>query len=242
MLKFVFGTYQHQVGEVDVSRRREIVRSTASNRVLGFKHRLTLNGTLLGDGVSSIDLAVSKLIAAYNKSVSFCGMVDSVTGAPIPSFWFKAVDSLSGILVMSGPSFPSGNETQHVTMYGYQIELEVTTVLDSGAANIREFSETLSFEGGGPSYLHLEPLYGIPVKVLAKQNTVFRVRQSGRSVGWLSRPAPAAPIWPSALMRSPTFRTPNARSDNGVLVDWPIEWDYVFESAYQLSGDPHYVL
>lgn len=237
MLYFRYGKYSHQVGEVDIARQRDILRDAAGS-IIGRMHRWMIRGTLMADGVASIDLAVQNLLGAYNTPVAYCGMYDTELG-PIKSFWLQSNQCIGGIKVMSGPTFPTGAETQHVTQLDYTITLEATVPYVSDG--VRDFQEQLAFSGGGPIYTHLEPLYGLPVKVLAKQNTVYRASQRGRSTGWLSYPAAPPPVWPSALVRAPQVNLINPRMDNGTLVDWTIEWDYVFESAFPLLGTPHHL-
>ncbi len=233
---FDFNGYRHDVGEVDVRRSRETIRSTATQRVLGVKLSWSLSGTLLADSSSEIAIKVQKLLDAYSTPALYCGFRDP-SNAKVPSFWINASDTLYGIRVVNGPNYPSMNATQHVTHYDYQINLEAQ-IPDPNAQDIRDWSESLSFSGGGERFVHLEPLYGLPVKVLAHQNTVFRVQQSGRAVGWLYRPPPAAPIWPEALMQAPVIRLQSPRSEEGTLVDWGIDWTYEYESATKLFGVP----
>lgn len=236
---FDFGGYRHEVGECDVSRQRETIRSSATMRVMGTRLRWNVNGTLLADSASEMAIKVGQLTDAYSRNVSYCGYRFS-NNAKVDSFWLDASQSLTGIRVLSGPTFPSMAETQHVTRYDYQISL-MAEFRDPYAVDLKEWSDSVTFSGGGPRFAMLEPLYGLPVKVLAKQNTVFRAQQSGRAVGWTSRPSQAPPVWPGALMEAPRIRLIAPRSEEGTLVDWGVEWTYEFESATPLIGQPFYM-
>lgn len=234
-MRFKFGKYLHAIGEVDLSRSIRITKSQATDLPIAYTHVWQIRGTLIAEVSTTKNIAKMErdLLNAYSLRNQDCGFLHD-DGTKVDAAWLRSDDFIGGVIVTSPPSFPSREQAQGVTHSNYVIGLEATSIA-SDSGNLREFSETISFSGGGPLYMHLEPIYGAPVKILAKQRTVYRAVQRGRSVGYLSRPDARPPLWPAALMRAPQVTYFGPRMENGVPVDFGIEWSYDFE-----SGNPLY--
>lgn len=149
--------------------------------------------------------------------------------------------TMGGVRIRKPLSFPEFRGPELVTYRTFTVELGATIsfALSGAGSAIVEFEETLSIEGGGPVYGHLEPLTGKPVKQTLKKQSVCRATQAGRIVGFDSHPSLPPPIFPSALVRDPITAYSSPSHVNGAAIRWPVSYEYAFESATKLNGKPN---
>ena len=146
-----------------------------------------------------------------------------------------------GTRVTKPPSYPEGKGYQYGTFR--TVDIEVTAFIPV-AANSRSalasFVETLSYQGGGPRYGHLEPVVGLPIKQKLKQATVWRARQQGVMIGLYSYPTTIPlPIWPDALIESQGVEIGPVGRVGNTLMNFQVQWTYNFEAALPRTGRPH---
>jgi hypothetical protein len=89
--------------------------------------------------------------------------------------------------------------------------------------------------------VYLPVLNGPAIKQMVQQQTTYRVTQSGRAVGYMGYPFPAAPIWPDAWhsdSSSVTRKLPrlSGSGSSAVETEFEVTWSYQFESASPLLG------
>lgn len=147
---------------------------------------------------------------------------------------------IGGIRLIERPSYPEGRNVEGVTMRTVSMTFQGLRVLPNSTAQVQSFEESLDFEPNGTAYGHLEPKFGYPVKQELKKRMVYRAVQRGSCVGIYQRPEPPPAIFPSALKFTKprvTKGSPERQGDN--YINWPIAWEYVYESAYPLSGSPN---
>ncbi len=145
--------------------------------------------------------------------------------------------TFGGIGVVQPPTFENSRGAENVTYRTTQVALEGTVLVDSGTGLIEHFEE-ITFQGGGPRFGHLEPLFGFPVKQLLKQNTIYRATQTGRRAGIFGFPNIALPIWDEALIDAPIIAKSGPHMIGTAYTNFLISWTYQFESASPLFGDP----
>ena len=133
-------------------------------------------------------------------------------------------------------SFPEGVGAEGITYRNYSLAVE--GLLLTGDGTLLSFVETLSFSGGGPTYGHIETLTGLPVKQQLRNYTVYRVTQQGQAVGISGYPSVPGPLWPAALMRGGSSERRSPRRIGNSYTEYPITWQYEFEAAFPLYGNP----
>lgn len=230
-----YGNYSHDPGEVEYSLQRSSTE-TERRSVYADNVTVTLNGRLFADSSIEIERKLKALLAAYRKQNQDFAIIVNRQKSVIN---MRSRDTISGIRVTSQPSFPSNRLASHVTFLDYTIQLQWESIVPGMAFALKSFRETLTFEGGGPTYGHLETIDALPQKQQTRRFTVYLAQQSGSAVGLFTRPRLPPPIWPASLVRAP-----RRSLDNGMLVgdrqtDLSVQWDYAFESAYPLFGTPH---
>ena len=149
--------------------------------------------------------------------------------------------TIGGTRITKRPSYPEGKGYQYGTFR--TVDFEVAALVPvSNRSSLTSFIETLSTEGGGPRYGHLEPLTGSPIKQLLKRNTIWRAVQQGSAVGRDGWPQPPAPLWPDALVDPQGFgiqkQSPSRIGDS--WVNYQVSWTYLFEAASRRIGNPNF--
>lgn len=235
---FQYGSYKHDVGEVELQRNVLPQRSPASGLIVAYQHQWSLKGRILINSGTGADLSqkVLKMISAYSVDGRNAGLVND-DGTVVPDAFLYSQNMLGGVIVTQPPAFPDGSGAAGVTYWDYLIRLEATYI-PSNSFDIEEWTETLSTEGGMSTFVHMEPIWGWPVKVTGKQRTIYRATQTGRARGRTMRPNPAGPLFPFALVRAPRYAKSGPRLMNGAYVDYGIEWSYEYESITPLFGEP----
>lgn len=238
---FSYGSYRHAVYEAGLSVERttrfspaQIERSTVE--------RWTVQGLLQADTQTDLIAAIEQMMEAYGQQGqnAILYLPDGVT--PTPHQLISA-DCIGGVRVMQQPSFQQWRGGELGLYRSYTLVLEGEIPNSDPAAAVLEWQETLSFTGGGPRFVYLETLNGLPILQFVNQSTTFKVSQTGSALGYQAWPQPAYPIWPAAEhtdQRQISRSTPQ-RVGSGVNasdVQWRVGWSFQFESALPLSGNP----
>jgi len=153
-----------------------------------------------------------------------------------------AASTIGGTKIVKPPHFLDGNGAQGVTFRTYTVVLAATVPVDASNVTtlVKSFQETVDVSGGGARFAHLETLVGLPVKQQVRRNTVFRGSQKGQAVGIYAYPSVPAPLWPEALVNANPVVTRGSPKRIGTgYVEYPISWQWEFESAYPLVGRPN---
>jgi len=231
-----YGDYSHAIGECDIGIGVESLETDAGTPYAQ-RVRWDIRGRLVGEDADDINEQVIALKTAYSENDRDI-TIYLPNGTTASSQRILTANTIGGVRVVAA-SFPTMNRAGYVTNYEYSIAVEAEVPLTNIETALRSFTESLSFSGGGPRYGHLETLAGPPVKQLLRQQTVFRVEQSGQAVGLYARPAPARPIWPAALVESGARRVTSPKRRRDGYMDFAVDWNYRFESSTALIGTPH---
>ncbi len=230
-----YGNYSHDPGEVEYSIMRGSVE-TERREVYQDNVTVTLNGRLFAESSSEIERKLKALLAAYAKQKQDFAIIVNRQKSVLN---MRSQDTISGIRVVQQPAFPTNRLAAHVTYLDYTVQLQWETLLPSAALALRSFRETLTFEGGGPTFGHLETIDALPQKQQTRRFTIYTAQQTGSAVGLFTRPRLPPPIWPGALTKAPRRTLDNGTLVGNTQTDLGIQWDYTFESAYPLFGVPH---
>jgi len=233
-----YGNYQHAVGEASVTISRHGLFSEAG-LPRGVRERWDVQGRLQANDQGALTAAIQALVAAYSVQGQDVGFY--FDGGQPSGHHITSAATNSGVRVVMPPCFPDGKGAEYSTYRTYVLALEADW-LDPGATLLM-WTETLSFQGGGPQVAFLEPINGLPQKQLLKQATTFRVSQNGQAVGYLAYPVPAAPIWPAAEhvdRRSVRVDPPKRSGPPGypTFTEYRVTWSYSFEDSGPLVGLP----
>jgi len=228
-----FGNYKHPSGEVHLSpiSRQSLVNE--GGQMYGWRERWRIRGFLQAATVPALTTAIQGLQNAYSnlgQTLQLFNDDNSLTAQVLNNMF-------GGIRVVTQPSFPVGEGAEYSTFRQYEIEVEGDTRY-SGVPLIA-WSETVSYTGGGPVFVFLEPINGPPQKQLVKFQSAFRAVQRGSAIGQFGFPQPPPPIWPADLERNPEPAEVSPRRHGSQFSEFQQDWTYYFASVTPLQGYPN---
>lgn len=231
--------YIHQIDETSLV----ILRTQRYNQFgieTSYVERWSLSGFLIGTGPVVLTGLVLDLEAAYGVNGGNLFLIDS-DGVTIHRVLASA-GSIGGVRVVSH-GYPIGDGGEYTTYRTYAIEAEAEYPNTDITAEILEWKETLVIGGGRPKWVMQELLNGDPVRQQTQEKTKWIAFQNGRAVGRTTTPAAANPIWPTELKDWLPMLTFDNPDDIGIGVGkyttgYAVNWNYEFESAAQLAGQP----
>ena len=110
----------------------------------------------------------------------------------------------------------------------------------STAAAMTSFTETLTFEGGGPKFIWLPAINGAPQKQQVYGQTTYRATQQGKAVGLMGFPPPPPPVFGAdKLISAPKFTEVSPTRTGLGFQGYTVTWLYTFEDGSPLIGVPH---
>lgn len=231
-----WGSYAFDAGSVAITTSVETVRNEYG-RPYKQRKRISCDGTLTGSSQSAVDTAIAALDAALK--VPYQDLTLYLDGGGESSTKLSNSDSLSGVVIVSGPDYPSSEGGEYVNKRRFTFAAEAEYAL-SGTSNwLVSWSESLRFSGGGSLYVLKPAIIGPPQKQRLIEQTPYHATQSGEAVGFLAYPRPARPIWPADLVRAgePEYIAPK-RVATRRYEGWTVRWNYEFASASPLVGLP----
>jgi len=239
---FQYGGYRHDDGEVNLSLSKRVIRNARgfgayTTWTMQVEGVLIAEGQTAGELQTSIRQQVAAVESAYSRDGLDAGLFHD-DGTP-SAHYLDSSASLGGVR-LTGIEFDKDNrDGQYATGRSYRITLEAD--FPNPTVTLQQWHESLRFIGtGGPRFLHVPTLSGLPQKQLVHQRTVVRCTQSGMAIGLRGYPLPPPPIFPAAeLVDRREFTRDSPRNLHGAFIDWPIHWTYHFETAGPLVGVPN---
>lgn len=233
-----YGAYRHPEGTVAPTIERATKYSNGMQPEATIE-TWTIDGTLYGNGAAAIDSLLSQLIGAYNVLGQdlIWYREDGVTPS---QHVLRASDTIDGQLrIKVLPSFPEGRGVEYVNKRKYKIVVEAELPLPAAGFIYHDYKEKLSFTGGGPVYGWVQCAVGAPEYQTWRQQSTYTVVQSGHAIGYLGVPPVPDPIWPAyerTHLRRGDEESPK-KVGNG-YTEYPVWWEYHFESDVPLIGQP----
>lgn len=235
-----FGGFTHPAAEcaVTIAKRRNY---GPGGQARSQTEQWTINGILQADTQAAVDAAQAAVMAAYSVDDQDCVLL--LNDGTASANRLDTGRALGGVRVVEPPSFPEGGErsAEFSTYRTFRVVVEAEYL--NFDLNVLAWVETLSFTGGGPRDLHLQPLRGLPQKQRVAESTPFQVVQRGEAIGLTRYPTPPLPLWPADEkidLRQVETQHPKRYGPVGkpTYVEWPVRWQYTFESAIPMFGDP----
>jgi len=243
-----YGNYAHALGTVRVTVDNERLENDAE-MVWGWKQTWNIQGMLTSQQATEsaaraeIKTKMAAMANAYVRDGKDVVLLqpDGVTKS---HHWLRNADTLYGVKVEKFPSYNDPGPGELVTIARFEIVLSGIIRNLAARSGLKSFQETLQFQPGGAKRGLQETLIGLPDEQLLRRHQIWKVTQQGSAVGLFARPNIPPPLWPSQQTDAvPLVTLGNPRrisTDTGdTWMDWPISWQYQYESAYRLSGQPH---
>lgn len=152
--------------------------------------------------------------------------------------------SVGGVVITDGPNFMDAEGPEYVKTRTLEFTGEAEFILAGVSISaLVSFFETVSVLGnGGPVRRWRVPVGGDsvePIRQIVTPRSMIRYTQSGEAVGLTRYPVPR-PIFPTVYLQNENEaimrRTPSPKGN--AWVDWPISWNYIYDSPRPLTGEP----
>lgn len=232
-----YGLYGFPVNGALLGTNTETIRNEGG---VPYKLRQTISvsGSLLVNGQADAALQESAMrtaLAIPYQNLTF--LQDSGALTPVA---LTNLGSLSGVLC-TRLRFPTTDRGEYATLRHFEAEFEAEYAYPNLApfAQLLEFTETLSFEGGLPIYRHRLAVEGDNQKQLVYPQDTFRAVQSGTAKGRITYPLVPGPIWPFALKEAPKITRTSPRLDGLIFEGFGSSWQYEYEDIGPLIGMPN---
>ena len=236
-----YGGWTCELNEAAVAISKEPLLA-ANGSTYGMKETWTIQGFAQADTQAALITYISLLEAAFSKNQQNLTLL---TDAGAVARSMPGLSAIGSTHVLGGVSYPDNgaSNAEFSTFRTWQVTIEGRyPLLGYNPGQILAWAEALSFMGGGPRFVHLQPLEGLPQKQETANATPYRVTQQGSAVGLQTWPIAPGPIWPEAEHRDRRKYDKKAPKRDGginlIFTEFEVEWAYEFESAYELSGDP----
>jgi hypothetical protein len=146
--------------------------------------------------------------------------------------------------LMQGPylidySFPTSEAEVYATGLAYRVSIEGVQYVGTGGTDLLEFSEELTEDPGGTTYVYVGGAVNLAERQVAFQQKSFKYTQAGSATGLLAYPVIPPPIWPFALLGSPRVSLQNPINQGTINTGFPVTWEYNYEWPVKLYGVPH---
>lgn len=240
-----WGSYAFPLGccELQVQSRR---MKTAAETDWAEEHIWTINGLfqtqapVAATAIAAIKAKLDAMRDAFQTDAKDLILYEA-DGATRTHHQLLTAKCIGGTQVME-VNFPDGKGVELLNMRHFTIVVRglKATPLSALRTGIKSFEETLEFAPAGRRIGHLETKIGRPVAQELRRYTTYRAVQRGSAVGLYMRPSIPAAIWPQALVHAQplvTKGTPKRLGDD--YIDWPVAWEYSYESAFVLTGNPN---
>jgi hypothetical protein len=146
--------------------------------------------------------------------------------------------------LMQGPylidyTFPTSDAEVYATGLAYRVSLEGVQYVGQGGLDLIDFTEELTEDQGGLTYVYVGGAVNLAERQVAFQKKSFKYTQSGSCTGLLAYPKIPPPIWPFALLQAPKIVKSDAQFKGKIDTHYRVNWEYQYEWPVKLFGDPH---
>jgi hypothetical protein len=234
-----WGNYLHDDGEVGVAFHKQPLR-TEGQLQYGVAETWVISGFLQANNLALLQARIQALEFAYSFNNQTISLLDSLGNV---GRTMAGVTEIGGTQVVDF-SYPEDGraDAEYSTFRRYVIRVEGRYQLPVGNV-LLSWAESVTFVGGGPRFVHKQPLTGLPQKQYVAQATPFRAVQRGTAVGLKDWPLPPGPVWPADEHTDRRQITPGHPKRSGgavglVFTEYPVEWSYEFEASAPLVGQP----
>ena len=236
------GNYAFPVNGVDTTSHTRLVLSDHGRPL---RYVFGVNVTAYLDGSGQADLTAKETLLRAQLLVPYVNLVLKQDSGAASATALVSNNSLSGVRVVDGPHFENqAGDGEYVVQRVARFTVEAEFLIPSGANAVVRFSESVSITGTGDAEVAWRyPVNARPVRQIVRPYTTIKATQRGTIVGHRAYLNPPPPLWPDAELkhlRKPADKESPRRIGPGAggLVDFPVSYEYVFESGVPLIGLP----
>lgn len=215
--------------QVEWTESRQVERDERMNK-RKLVRRVTLNGFIKADTQAALKSKINTINSLFGADGGDLILYHN-DGTTSSSHTLTTTDSMTGVMVTSGPDYPSGSGVEYATERNYTVTLEAHYSL-SNSDDLVAWQEQIRIVGtGGPRRVGVEFVTGAPEVQIVNQQTLMYAQQTGSAVGWSSHPVFWGPSAALAAYENVDRRVEQAGTPQligGVFRNYPISWTYEF--------------
>lgn len=237
-MQLVYGSSSFDANSVWPLVQRELVRDDAERP---YKVRMTVHveGYLTASGQTNLMILESAFLTAMSRQYQNLVFYHDNASTQSPSITMLNSTSLTGVRI-SDVFIGSKYGAEYATQRYFRFTATADYALTGTAENLLAFRESVTLSGGLPKFVCRPALNGPPQRQLTWLQTPFRAVQEGEAVGFLAWPTPPAPIFPQFLSGDDCpVRRSSPRRTGINYQEWPVAWQYIYESPAPLVGVPN---
>ncbi len=244
-MQLQFGQYRFPVGQVEATPRMRALRAQDGTPYEA-QWSITVKGELLA---ADPDAANATLLLSQEAQRMRLALLDpnsdmvliDNTGAPTDIALYRA-NSLGGVQI-EWIQYPDTDPGALVTHRGFEFQAVAQYPTSLTTNPLIEYEESIQITGNcGPQYVFQPALVDRPTVVQTQQYTTCRAIVSGRAVAYRNYPPIPPPLFSGEgifLLNPQTATSRGAPEWHGrILTNFPVTWNYIFESVRPLSGLP----
>lgn len=241
------GDYTHPANQVSISSLTQSTNYNDFGLAESKTRTLTLDGTLIAGTQAAITAAISTLEEKYYEQAADSSGLYHDDGTTASAHVLDAEDSIGGIRLVS-LDYPAGDNAEYATQRSFRIVLETEVPLsedgETGGSDLTnvQFSESLSFTGGGARIIAGETISGPPIIQQVAAKTAQTIVQSGTSTANGGYPTIPGPLFDYEVgsLRQVTFTSPKRVGSS--LREYGASWSYTFLLDAVTPGKPNHPL
>lgn len=238
-MQLKIGNTPFDVNSVWIDWTVQIVRNEADQPIIQ-RIMMNIRGYLSAVGQPAITTQINNLRAALIKP--YQDLIFYQDNGAKSAHLLTNSDSLSGVVIVSGPNFPASQGPEYATQREFTFSATADYAVPGSLALLVSFTESLVVSGGQPLYVVKEAVNGPPQRQLVYPSSAYVATQSGEAVGFLGYPQIPGPMFPDAMRGgrdNPRISKRSPKRTGNNYIDWPIAWEYSFESPDILVGSPN---
>jgi len=225
-----YASYTHANNECEVVIAREPMRNNRGV-IVAWVERWDVRGFLQAATQAAVTTALVALEAAY--AVDGGNLVLYLNdGTTESAHKITSASTIGGTRVTRPISYPQGRGAEYTTWRSYDLTVEGVLPIASGTT-ILSYQAGIQRAGGGPRFVYLQTLTGLPQYQQTAQSTPYRLVQTGGSRGYTTYPTADSPLYP-ANEHQDQRQVSQSTGGDGQFTTYETTWQYVFESASPL--------
>lgn len=227
--------YSFPVGSVTATTTK-VPRFSAGKTILSYRVTMRVAGYLEGNGddaLTALQLQLEEALSTPNQDI----ILYTSTGAQSATR-LRSRDSISGVIVESGPDFTGSYGTEYVNQRQFSFTASVEIAAQRNT-QLTRFTETLAYGGGAPLKIWKNAINGPPQLQIIYPSTPYQVIQSGSAASFFKYPDIPPPVFsPLLLMQSPDTQLIGPTRLGNSLIEFGITWKYLFMNNLPFIGFP----
>lgn len=235
-MQLFWGSYAFQVNSNSISAKVQTLKN-AGGQAYAQRRTFAVTAYLYGNGDTDLTQKENALKTAL--AVPYQDLVLNTNEGPPSSEILVNAGSITGVIITQGPDFETTNGAEYSSERKFSFTAEAEYPITGTQNYLLNFTESLTFWGGGQIYAHRLAINGPAQKQLVYPYVTFKCTQQGSAVGYRQYPGAKGPWFPLALKEAGKFTSKSPKRMGMGYQEYENTWSYEFESIAPLVAIPN---